>query len=191
MSKTATMEYHSFLHVWTPALSAHQRACHTCPRTATAELPQFSAQSNPKNLSLYNKFRGNKFVQELDPRKKRMFSSMICGTMPRSAPRRKSEPRGPVVAQQQACQRPCPRIARSVHCLGYPLTCTITGKSTTLSRTAQNCAIWTITKTAQQRAVNNLVHERHLGDIHGLQHSFCTVGKRLCITGLSRALSRK
>ena len=70
------------------------------------------------------------------PRKKRMFSSMVCGTM-------------------------CPRIARSVHCLDHSLTCTITGKSTTLSRTAHNCAIWTITKTAQQRAVNNFVHERH------------------------------
>ena len=48
-----------------------------------------------------------------------MFSSMLCGTMPRSAPRRKSEPRGPVVAQQQACgttSRSCITFTMSMIC---------------------------------------------------------------------------
>ena len=48
-----------------------------------------------------------------------MFSSMICGTMPRSAPRRKSEPRWPVNAQQQACgttSRSCITFMMSMIC---------------------------------------------------------------------------
>ena len=76
-----------------------------------------------------------------------------CGT---STVFRSVQPHTPVVVQQRACERPCPRTARTVHCLDDPLNLQNNKQVNNLVQNCTCCTVWTETKTAQQRAVTNL-----------------------------------